>query len=108
MQYPELSATRNEYTSIAYYYCDVLLAFVDEVKRTWRRNSTKWRSAHLDYHLALSLNNSAFNKQMQKAALAKMNRTWDDFVNKKVFTPVHERASCQPSVDIPETNAILK
>jgi hypothetical protein len=91
-KYPDLRAARNEYTSIVYYYCDVLFAFIEEVKSTWRRNSKTWRSAHLDYHFALSMNGCAFTKQMQTTALAKINRTWDDFVNKKVFAPVQERA----------------
>jgi hypothetical protein len=63
---------------------------VEEVKSKWRRNSKTWRSAHLDYFLAMSIHDSAFTKQMQKHVLSKINRTWDDFVNQKGYTPAQE------------------
>lgn len=88
MEYPPLHAAQDTYTSIAYYYCEVLLAFVQEVKDSWRRNSKTWRSAHVDYHFAMAIHANAFLEPMQKETLKKINRTWDDFKKRKIYEPV--------------------
>ncbi|KAG1828889.1 hypothetical protein DFJ58DRAFT_737581 [Suillus subalutaceus] len=78
------------YVAVTYYYCEVLLAFVQEVKVDDPVSNKTWRSAHLDYHFALALENSAFNVIMQKTALAKIKRSWGDFKEKKVYEPVQQ------------------
>ncbi|KAG1867654.1 hypothetical protein F4604DRAFT_1927437 [Suillus subluteus] len=90
MEHAQLDSAQATYTSIAYYYCEVLLAFVKEVKDGWRRKSKKWRSAHVDYHFAMAMHANAFLEPMQKATLKKINRTWDDFKQKKIYQPVTE------------------
>ncbi|KAG2353795.1 hypothetical protein BDR07DRAFT_1382812 [Suillus spraguei] len=56
------NATLDTYLCITYYYCEVLMAFFQEVKDDAPAASKTWRSAHLDYHFAMALNNNAFNK----------------------------------------------
>lgn len=80
------------YLNITKYYCNVLRAFVDEVREDEPKSNTKWRSAHLDYHFALELENNAFDQEMQTAALSKIKRTWDDFKRKTIYKPVKQRA----------------
>jgi hypothetical protein len=94
-EYPELHATLDTYTCITDYYSEVLSAFVQEVKDTWQANDKTWRSAHLDYHFVMSMHNSAFIEPMQKATLTRINRSWDDFRNKKIYKPVQEREQSQ-------------
>jgi len=93
VEHPELQSALDTYTSIAHYYCDVLLAFMEEVKRQWRRNSKKWCSTFIDYHLTMTINNCAFIEPMQKQTLAKIQCTWDDFKYKKPYEPIQERGS---------------
>jgi hypothetical protein len=90
-KHPELHSTLDTYTSIADYYCDVLLAFLEETKETWRCNSKTWRSAYMDYHLTMTIHNSAFIEPMQKQVLAKIQLTWDDFKKKKIYKPIQKR-----------------
>ncbi|KAG1838458.1 hypothetical protein DFJ58DRAFT_846067 [Suillus subalutaceus] len=91
MEHPQLDAAQDTYTSITYYYCEVLLAFVKEVKDGWRRKSKTWRSAHMDYHFTMAIHTNAFIEPMQKETLKKIDLTWDDFKKKKIYQPVVER-----------------
>ncbi|KAG1853984.1 hypothetical protein F4604DRAFT_1932954 [Suillus subluteus] len=92
MEYPQLDTAQDTYTSIAYYYCEVLLAFVKEVKDAWRRKSKTWRSAHMDYHFTMAIHANTFIEPMQKEIeiLKKIDLTWDDFKKKKIYQPVVE------------------
>ncbi|KAG2028752.1 hypothetical protein BDR03DRAFT_1019387, partial [Suillus americanus] len=87
MEHPE-SHSLKTYVCVAYYYLEVLMAFIQEVKDDLPRADKTWRSAHLDYHFAMGIHNSAFTEDMQNATLSKINRTWADFRKKKVYRPV--------------------
>ncbi|KAG1790117.1 uncharacterized protein HD556DRAFT_1310900 [Suillus plorans] len=76
------------YIAVTHYYWDVLLAFCKEIEDDAPGSNKTWRSAHLDYHFAMALENNAFSKEMQKAALSKIKRTWTDFKRKKAYRPV--------------------
>ncbi|KAG1828890.1 hypothetical protein DFJ58DRAFT_737582 [Suillus subalutaceus] len=80
-------ATLDTYLCITYYYIEVLVAFVQEVNDDAPASKT-WRSAHLDYHFAMALNNNAFSESMQHSTLSKIKRTWNDFRQKMVYTHV--------------------
>jgi hypothetical protein len=74
------------YLALISYHAAVITAFIGEVQDDGAKASqSKWRSAHLDYHIALTLENSAFTKQHQRMAEQKMNRTWAQFREKKVY-----------------------
>jgi hypothetical protein len=79
------------YIAVTHYYWDVVLAFCKEVEDDDPGSNKTWRSAHLDYHFAMALENNAFSKEMQKAALSKIKRTWTDFRRKKAYRPVMQR-----------------
>ncbi|KAG1786397.1 uncharacterized protein HD556DRAFT_1449774 [Suillus plorans] len=77
------------YLSLATYLADVIYGFIGEVKQDGpKAKSSKWRSAHLDFHIALALQNSAFTPEHQKIALKKMNRTWAQFREKRVYKKI--------------------
>lgn len=90
MEHPE-SHSLKTYVCVAYYYLEVLMAFIQEVKDDLPRADKTWRSAHLDYHFAMGIHNSAFTEDMQNATLSKIKRTWADFRKKKVYRPVQLR-----------------
>ena len=74
------------YLALISYTAAVITAFIGEVQDDGAKASqSKWRSAHLDYHIALTLDNSAFTKEHQRMAEQKMNRTWAQFREKKVY-----------------------
>ncbi|KAG2090480.1 uncharacterized protein F5147DRAFT_658149 [Suillus discolor] len=74
------------YLSLASYMSNVLNAFIGEVKQEGPKGITsKWCSAHLDFHIALTLHDSAFTVAHQKIALKKMNWTWAQFKEKKAL-----------------------
>ncbi|KAG2108221.1 uncharacterized protein F5147DRAFT_652943 [Suillus discolor] len=65
---------------------DVLNAFVSEVKQEGPKGITsKWHSAHLKFHITLALHNNAFTVAHHNIALKKMNQTWAQFKEKKVY-----------------------
>ncbi|KAG1879694.1 hypothetical protein C8R48DRAFT_767930 [Suillus tomentosus] len=77
------------YISLTAYLADVIYAFVGEVRQDGPKAKTsKWRSAHLDFHIALALQDSAFTLEHQKIALKKINRTWAQFREKKLYKRV--------------------
>ncbi|KAG1720419.1 uncharacterized protein EDB91DRAFT_1257008 [Suillus paluster] len=78
------------YFAITFYYCEVLLAFQKEVIDDAPGSDKTWRSAHLDYHFAMALDDHAFNQEKQKATLSKIKRTWADFKRKKGYEPVDQ------------------
>lgn len=78
------------YISLVKYYKDLLSAFHDEVKADPLSSTSKWRSSHLDFHIALALMKSTFIPDEQEAALKVMNRTWKQFWDKRIYEPVHE------------------
>ncbi|KAG1804133.1 uncharacterized protein BJ212DRAFT_1304432 [Suillus subaureus] len=88
MEYLDLHVTKDTYTSIMYYYCNMLLAFVEEVSDNWQWSNKLWCSVHLDYHFTMAIHDSAFIEPMQANALRNMDHTWDDFKCKKIYKPV--------------------
>ncbi|KAG2368457.1 hypothetical protein BDR07DRAFT_1478229 [Suillus spraguei] len=90
LEYLNNTNTHQIYVAIVYYYCEVLLAFCQEVKVDDPCSNKTWRSAHLDYHFALALENNAFSKDMQETALSKINRSWGNFQRKTVYLPVQQ------------------
>jgi hypothetical protein len=75
-------------------YCwAVVIGFVKEVNEAGTKaNQSKWRSACLDYHIALSLEQCAFTEEHQQIAQQKMNRTWAQFREKRAYKPIQ---SCE-------------
>jgi hypothetical protein len=74
------------YLALTEYTAAVITAFAREVQEDGNKAShSKWRSAILDYHIALTLENSAFTPEHQTIALKKMKRTWNQFKDKKVY-----------------------
>ncbi|KAG1789581.1 uncharacterized protein HD556DRAFT_1311175 [Suillus plorans] len=78
------------YLSLVSYFKDVILAFHQEAKDDASSSTSKWRSAYLDYHIALALHNSAFTEAMQATALGEMKRTWAQFLEKKALKEVQQ------------------
>ncbi|KAG2029296.1 hypothetical protein BDR03DRAFT_1018596 [Suillus americanus] len=78
------------YISLLKYYKDLLSAFHAEVQADPLSSTSKWRSSHLDFHIALALMKSTFIPVEQRAALKVMNRTWKHFLDKKIYEPVRE------------------
>jgi hypothetical protein len=95
LKLPESAIKTRQFTfyiSLACYLGNVLDAFVGEVRQEEEKGiSSKWRSAHLDYHFALALQNSAFTLPHQKIALKKMNKTWNHFKLKRVYSKIQSR-----------------
>ncbi|KAG2335279.1 hypothetical protein BDR05DRAFT_954197, partial [Suillus weaverae] len=74
------------YLSLVAYTAAVVTAFIREVEEDGAKASqSKWRSALLDYHIALTLENSAFTTTHQKIAEQNMKRTWAQFREKKAY-----------------------
>ncbi|KAG1720984.1 uncharacterized protein EDB91DRAFT_1256740 [Suillus paluster] len=77
------------YLALTAYTAEVITAFAREVKDdAVKATNSKWRSAYLDYHIALLLQNSAFTKEHQTIAVKKMKRSWIHFQEKKVYKPI--------------------
>ncbi|KAG2029763.1 hypothetical protein BDR03DRAFT_1017979 [Suillus americanus] len=74
------------YLALISYIASVITTFVHEVQEDGAKaTESNWRSAVLDYHIALTLENSAFASTHQRIAEEKMNRTWADFRAKKDY-----------------------
>ncbi|KAG2107605.1 hypothetical protein DEU56DRAFT_920566 [Suillus clintonianus] len=74
------------YLALVSYVASVITTFVREVEEGGAKaTESNWRSAALDYHIALTLENSAFASTHQRVAEEKMNRTWADFRAKKDY-----------------------
>ncbi|KAG1718477.1 uncharacterized protein EDB91DRAFT_1090035 [Suillus paluster] len=93
---PKSDAVDNElqlYISIAEYLASIVTAFKGELGTDNTTSSnTKWRSAHLDFHIALALEGNAFTQEQQTIALKAMKRSWNHFREKRTFKKVQERA----------------
>jgi hypothetical protein len=89
MKHSDTSITDSNvqfYLSLVEYCCEVIFAFIAEVEDAGvKANQSKWRSACLDYHIALTLADSAFTKERQEIVQKDMNRTWADFRQKKAY-----------------------
>lgn len=81
------------YLSLVQYYKDLLAAFYDEVQADSLSSTSKWRSSHLDFHIAQALMKSTFIPSEQEVALKGMNRTWKQFWDKKIYELVHQCTS---------------
>lgn len=89
-----LDQTIQFYLSLIAYITRVINAFAGEVKEDGAKaTSSQWRSAHLDFHIALMLHDSAFTPEHQAIALKDMRRTWTHFKAKKVYKKIQGRAS---------------
>jgi hypothetical protein len=74
------------YLALIAYTASVITSVVREIQEDGpKATKSKWRSAHLDYHIALTLENSAFTSTHQRIAEQKMNRTWAQFREKKAY-----------------------
>ncbi|KAG2079421.1 uncharacterized protein F5147DRAFT_661883, partial [Suillus discolor] len=82
--------TLQFYLSLVSYFKDVIVAFHREAKDDASSSTSKWRSAHLDYHFALALHDSSFTEETQATALKAMKRTWTHFWEKKAFKDVQQ------------------
>ncbi|KAG2121466.1 hypothetical protein DEU56DRAFT_918153 [Suillus clintonianus] len=77
------------YLALISYAAEIITSFVTEVREAGDNiRQSKWRSAILDYHIALTLENSAFTSTHQRLAEQKMNRTWAQFREKKLFKKI--------------------
>lgn len=89
MQHSGKSITDSDvqfYLCLVGYCWQVMVAFIAEVEDAGVNAITStWRSACLDYHIALSLADSAFTNERQEIAQKDMNRTWADFRQKKAY-----------------------
>jgi hypothetical protein len=77
------------YESVAAYLRDVILAFKEE----WEGEGykTKFRSARLEFHMAMVLTGGAFNDLNVRKVTKKFNVTWDNFVDHVEVTDVLKR-----------------
>ena len=83
------------YQSVAAYLRDVILAFKEE----WEGEGypDQFRSARLEFHVAMVLTGGAFNDKNVRRLQKKYNVSWDDFVEHVEVTDVMKRehsASC--------------
>ncbi|KAG1719707.1 uncharacterized protein EDB91DRAFT_1257449 [Suillus paluster] len=85
---PEVDETLDFYLSLVRYCSMIITAFHREAKVDRSSFTPKWRSAHLDYYIAMLVYDSAFTEERQIAALASMKRTWIQFKEKKAFKTV--------------------
>ncbi|KAG1832553.1 hypothetical protein DFJ58DRAFT_848004 [Suillus subalutaceus] len=78
------------YISFVGYLAQIVSAFHAEAKADPSSSTNKWRSAYLEYHIALALYDNAFTEEKQTAALNEMKRTWVQFKEKKGFKKVQD------------------
>ncbi|KAG2057310.1 hypothetical protein BDR06DRAFT_1005322 [Suillus hirtellus] len=78
------------YIFLSAYLGAVLAVFRQELQTDTNVVTTKWRSTHLDYHIALALHDNAFTKEQQAVALKKMKRSWTHLREKKPYKKVQE------------------
>ncbi|KAG2360972.1 hypothetical protein BDR07DRAFT_1486434 [Suillus spraguei] len=74
------------YVSVAAYLRDVILAFKEE----WEDDGykTKFRSARLEFHIAMVLTGGTFNDRNVRKMQKKFNVTWDHFAQRVEVTDV--------------------
>ncbi|KAG1886469.1 hypothetical protein F4604DRAFT_1675383 [Suillus subluteus] len=87
----EVDCNVKFYMSLVAYFKDVISAFHGEAKADASSSTSKWRSAYLDYHIALALHGSSFTKDMQITALKEIKRTWTQFREKKGLREIQKR-----------------
>ncbi|KAG1886466.1 hypothetical protein F4604DRAFT_1675381 [Suillus subluteus] len=86
----EVDGSLNFYMSLVAYFKDIISAFHGEAKADASSSTSKWRSAYLDYHMALSLHGSSFTTEKQITALKEIKRTWTQFREKKGLKEVQQ------------------
>lgn len=94
MALPESDGVKEDvdfHLSIAQYFVDVLDKFINELQRDAPGPRSKWRSCYLDFHFAMALAGNSFTNEQQATALEKIDRTWNDFLQKKSYAPVQQR-----------------
>jgi hypothetical protein len=94
MALPESDGVKEDvdfHLSIAQYLVDVLDKFMNELQRDAPGPRSKWRSCYLDFHFAMALAGNSFTNEQHATALEKIDRTWNDFLQKKAYTPVQQR-----------------
>ncbi|KAG2108240.1 uncharacterized protein F5147DRAFT_773822 [Suillus discolor] len=78
------------YISLSAYLAAILSAFRGELTADTNIVTTKWRSMHLDLHIALALHESSFTLEQQAVALKKMKWSWSHFKEKKPYKKVQD------------------
>ncbi|KAG1784504.1 uncharacterized protein HD556DRAFT_1451703 [Suillus plorans] len=78
------------YMSLISYFAVLITAFLREAKADSSSSNSKWRSAYLDYHMALALHGNSFTLDQQIVAMQDIKRSWNQFREKKVFKKVQE------------------
>jgi hypothetical protein len=94
MALPESDGVKEDvdfHLSLAQYFVDVLDKFINELQRDAPGPRSKWRSCYLDFHFAMALAGNSFTNEQQATALEKIDRTWNDFLQKKSYAPVQQR-----------------
>ncbi|KAG2045850.1 hypothetical protein BDR06DRAFT_1015240 [Suillus hirtellus] len=76
------------YMSLISYFGILLTAFLREAKADSSSSNSKWRSAHLDYHMTLALHGNAFTMDQQTVAMQEIKRSWNHFREKKIYRKV--------------------
>lgn len=86
------------YASVAAYFRDVILAFKEE----WEGEGYKsqFRSARLEFHMAMVLTGSTYNDRNVRKMQEKFNVTWNDFLHRVEVTDVMKREHCPRRLSI--------
>ncbi|KAG2063550.1 hypothetical protein BDR04DRAFT_1123183 [Suillus decipiens] len=87
---PAVDEELQLYLSLTSYFAQVISAFKVELGCDVNCTSPTWRSAHLDFHMALALHDNSYTKDQQDVALKKMKRSWDSFRDKKPYKKVQD------------------
>ncbi|KAG2354617.1 hypothetical protein BDR07DRAFT_1382094 [Suillus spraguei] len=87
---PAVNEEFQLYISLTSYFAQVISAFKGELGCDVNCTSPKWRSAHLDFHMALALHDNSYTKDQQDGALKTMKRSWDSFKDKKPYKKVQD------------------
>ncbi|KAG1851416.1 hypothetical protein F4604DRAFT_1934107 [Suillus subluteus] len=91
---PKSDAVNTElrlYISISAYLASVVSAFKGELGTDNTTSSNAmWRSAHLDFHIALALQDHAYTLEQQTIALKAIRRSWNHFREKKTYKKVQD------------------
>ncbi|KAG2121472.1 hypothetical protein DEU56DRAFT_760646 [Suillus clintonianus] len=79
-------ADLQSYVSVAAYLRDVILAFMEE----WEGEGfkAKFRSARLEFHMAMALTGGAFTDRNMRKVQKRFNVTWNDFVGRVEVTDI--------------------
>ncbi|KAG1830501.1 hypothetical protein DFJ58DRAFT_736936 [Suillus subalutaceus] len=106
---PKSDAVNKElqlYISISAYLASTVTAFKGELGTDNTTSSNAmWRSAHLDFHIALALEDSAFTQEQQTIALKAIRRSWKHFREKKTYKRVQDQVQAFDAFSIPVTGA---